>query len=134
MGWNDSGNGKNPWNNDPNQGAPDLDEVVRNLQKRFSGFLGGGKRDGTGGGSGLGISTVLILALAAWAVFGGLYKIDQAERGVELRFGKYKRTTMPGLHWHIPAPIESVEKVNVGNTFEYKYTNEMLTTSSAITK
>ncbi len=133
MGWNDSGNGKNPWNTGPNQGAPDLDEVVRNLQKRFAGILGGKKSGDSGGAAGgLGVGLILIVAFAIWAVFGGLYTVDQAERGVELRFGKYKRTTMPGLHWHIPAPIETVDLVDVSNTFEYKYDNQMLTADENI--
>jgi membrane protease subunit HflK len=137
MGWNDSGNGKNPWNNGPNQGVPDLDEVVRNLQKRFARIFGGGKSGDSGGAAGgaaggFGIGLILIVGLAVWAVFGGLYTVDQAERGVELRFGKYKRTTQPGLHWHIPAPIETVDLVDVGNTFEYKYDNQMLTADENI--
>jgi len=43
----------------------------------------------------------------------GIYIIDQGNRGVVTRFGAYTETTMPGPHWHIPAPIESVSVVNV---------------------
>ena len=134
MGWNDSGNGKNPWGNDPNRGAPDLDEVVRKLQKRFAAILGGGGKSGdsSGTGGGLSIGLILILGLAIWAVFGGFYTVDQAERGVELRFGRFTQMTQPGLHWHIPAPIETVTLVDVGNTFEYMYDNEMLTADENI--
>jgi membrane protease subunit HflK len=37
-----------------------------------------------------------ILLLIAWA-FTGLYRVDQAERGVVQRFGAYTVTTLPGL-------------------------------------
>jgi membrane protease subunit HflK len=47
-----------------------------------------------------------------WLI-SGVYIIDQGNRGVITRFGAYTETTMPGPHWHIPAPIESVSVVNV---------------------
>jgi membrane protease subunit HflK len=34
--------------------------------------------------------------------------VQTDEQGVVLRFGKYVRTTQPGLNYHLPAPIESV--------------------------
>ena len=44
-----------------------------------------------------------------------------------LRFGKYIETTMPGPHWHIPWPIESVQTVNVSevHTIEVGYRNNV---------
>jgi membrane protease subunit HflK len=39
--------------------------------------------------------------------------VDQGNRGVVSRFGAYSETTLPGPHWHIPAPIENVVIVNV---------------------
>ena len=47
MAWNEpGGNGKkDPWgggNRGDNQGPPDLDEILANLQKKFSGLFGGG--------------------------------------------------------------------------------------------
>lgn len=47
-----------------------------------------------------------------WLI-SGVYIIDQGNRGVVTRFGAYTETTMPGPHWHLPAPIESVSVVNV---------------------
>lgn len=55
------------------------------------------------------LSAILLLG---W-LFSGVYIIDQGNRGVVARFGAYIETTMPGPHWHIPAPIESVSVVNV---------------------
>ncbi|WP_446811710.1 FtsH protease activity modulator HflK [Methylomonas sp. 2BW1-5-20] len=43
----------------------------------------------------------------------GVYIVDQGNRGVVSRFGAYSETTLPGPHWHIPAPVENVVIVNV---------------------
>ncbi len=129
MPWNSPGGNKDndPWGqNSGNQGPPDLDEVFRNLTKRFGGIFGSGS---SGGGKGLSSSMaffVIIVALAAWGLTG-LYTVQQAERGVELRFGQYKRTTTAGLNWHWPFPIESVEIVNVDQVREVSHRTSMLT-------
>ena len=73
-----------------------------------------------------GLSFALIFLLIAWA-FTGLYRVDQAERGVVQRFGAYTQTTYPGLHWHIPYPIESVDIVNTGIVTNYGFSTEILT-------
>ncbi len=118
MAWNDPGRNRNPWGNRPDKGAADLDEVLRNLQKKLAGLFGGGGGAGgeSGGGDaamrGFGVSTVVVVLLLVWAATG-LYKVDAAERGVVTRFGKYVETTEPGLRWHLPWPIESRQIVNV---------------------
>ncbi|MBP1531984.1 MAG: FtsH protease activity modulator HflK [Alphaproteobacteria bacterium] len=43
----------------------------------------------------------------------GFYQVQPSEEGVVMRFGKYVYTTDAGLHYHLPAPIEQVVKVNV---------------------
>ena len=55
------------------------------------------------------------------------YTVQQPERGVELLFGKYKKTTTAGLNWHWPFPIEKVEKVNVDVVREVSHRTSMLT-------
>lgn len=133
MPWNQPGgsDGKDPWGNRNNQdGPPDLDEIVKNLQKRFGGLFGrGGGSDsspGTGGGGGavgfFGIGLILLLLLLGWMATG-IYIVEQGERAVILRFGKLVDTTSAGLHWHFPAPIEKREIVNVEqvNTVEVGY-------------
>ena len=77
-------------------------------------------------GGNSGTSLILIFLLVAWA-FTGLYRVDQAERGVVQRFGAYTETTFPGLHWHIPFPIESVDIVNTGIVTDYGFSTEILT-------
>ena len=60
MAWNDPGKNRNPWGNRPDKGAADLDEALRNLQRKLSqmfGGKGGGGEDGgrdAGGGGGFG--------------------------------------------------------------------------------
>jgi membrane protease subunit HflK len=126
MSWNESGNGKDPWKRDDNE-PTDLDQIVQNWQRRLSALLGGGGGGGGRGGQGSGGGIfLLVLLVGAW-LFTGFYRIDEAERGVVQRFGAFTETTMPGLHWHIPFPIESVSKVNANEVSDYPYSTEMLT-------
>ena len=120
MAWNESGNGKNPWQRDGN--APDdLDKIVREWQQRFGNILGGGK----GGGAGT-YALIIVILLVVWGLTG-LYRVDEAERGVVQRFGAYTVTTMPGLRWHIPFPIETVDVINIQEVNDYNFSTEMLT-------
>lgn len=43
----------------------------------------------------------------------GLYTVQQDEEAVILRFGKWVRTTDPGLNYHLPIPIETALVRNV---------------------
>ena len=126
MAWNQPGGNGNqdPWGDrGGQQGPPDLDQVLKKLQAKWSQFFGGrmgrGSSGGRGGGSfpsfgggGLfGVFAIIGILLAVW-VFSGIYIVDPAEKAVVLRFGKYVRTTGPGPHW-APPFIETVETVNV---------------------
>ena len=137
MAWNEPGdNGdKDPWGskrgNRGNQGPPDLDEVFKNLQKKFGSLFGGkGRRSGGGGtgisGGGFGIGVVIAILLVFW-IATGFYKVEEAERAVVLRFGKHVETTQRGLHWHLPIPIERVEKVDVTKVYTIPINSTMLT-------
>jgi membrane protease subunit HflK len=68
----------------------------------------------------------VILLIGIWAL-AGVYKVDEAERGIVLRFGAFQQLTQPGLQWHLPWPIESVEKINIGATESMQYRGNMLT-------
>jgi modulator of FtsH protease HflK len=137
MAWNEpGGGGKDPWGSGPNNaGPPDLDEIVRKLQERVSGLLGGrkggGGAGGGGGGGGADISkrTIGIIAAVLFIVwlFTGIYIVDPAERGVVTRFGAYAKTTGPGPHWHIPFPVESIQIVNVDEISSFSHKASMLT-------
>jgi len=121
MAWNEPGNGKDPWKKkgeEPN----DLDKIVQNWQRRLSGIVGGGGGRSAGSGG----YVLAILLLVAWALTG-LYRVDEAERGLVQRFGAYTVTTMPGLHWHFPYPIETVDIVNTNEVNNYPFRTEILT-------
>ena len=120
MPWNQSGSGdKDPWGqgNGQNQ-PPDLDEVLKDIQKRFSGIFGG--KGGGGGKSGgnlpsfssKAIAPIAIIVLGLWFATG-FYVVEQGQQAVEMRFGAYKTVKEAGLRWHMPYPIESVEVVNI---------------------
>jgi membrane protease subunit HflK len=133
MAWDD-GNNNDPWRPRGNQGPADLDQIVKDLQRKISGIFGGG-RGGDGGpggghgpklGSGL-ISLAAVVAVALWAATG-FYMVDAAERGIVLRFGKWMPpVTQPGLNWHLPYPIESVIKINTEEVVRWPYQGSMLT-------
>ena len=138
MAWNEPGGNKNkdPWGNrggngGDNQGPPDLDEVFKKFMDKLNGLLGGsdsgGKRGSSSGGNNSTVIFVLLgIGLVVW-LLNGTYKIDEAERGVVLRFGAHAYTVESGLHWHIPYPIEEVLKVDVSNIQEYAHKGTMLT-------
>lgn len=121
MNWNEPGNrnskGENPWGNrsDPFE---ELKKILNSLLN--SRRNGNGSSDEGGGNKGddsslpiksIGIAVVVIVGLL-W-LGSGLYKIEDAERGVVTRFGEFVEETQAGLNWHIPYPIENVEIVNV---------------------
>jgi len=122
MAWNEPGGGKDkdPWSGgkgNGNQGPPDLDEVVKKMQEKFGALFGGGSGSrGQGGSSGpklgsFGIGLILLVAVAAWALYG-FYTVDEGKRAVVLEFGKYQKTTMPGLQWRAPG-IQTYDIVDV---------------------
>ena len=55
---------------------------------------------------------VLVLIAFFWLI-SGFYTVRSGEVAVILRFGKYKTSvSKAGLNWHLPSPIERVDKVN----------------------
>jgi len=61
---------------------------------------------------GINILIILIAVITLWAA-QGFHTIDEPEVGLVKRFGKHVRTVGPGLHYHIPAPVETVIPVDV---------------------
>jgi membrane protease subunit HflK len=137
MPWNDSGRNENPWQRKPDQAPPDLDKVVKDLQKRLKALFGGGsgpRSAGTPGGGGrspFNLGYLVVIALALWGMTG-FYQNDAAERSVITRFGKYTQTTLPGLHWHLPWPIEKRQVVNVAEFRSFEDRTRMLTQDEAL--
>ena len=64
----------------------------------------GGPRGRFTGGRGLALIGLAVVAL--WLA-SGIYRVQPDEQGVVLRFGAFNRTTLPGLNYHLPWPIES---------------------------
>lgn len=140
MGLNDP-----QWGNKNSGGPPDLDAVLRDLNKKITelfGGKGGGAGDGSGGGSqkslGGGIGLIVVIILLVWLA-SGFYIVDASQRGVVLRFGKFAEATQAGPRWHLPYPMETVEVVNLSQvrTVEVGYRdnpkNKMLKESLMLT-
>ncbi len=106
------GRGGSPWGSPPGGGGgngsgrgprpPDIEEIIKKIQNIINKFMPGGR---AGGGRPL-VFGLIILAII-WAA-SGLYRVLPDEQGVVLRFGKFVKTTQPGLNYHIPFPVESV--------------------------
>lgn len=89
-------------------GGPDMNAGFEQLRRRIGGMFGG-----PGGGIRPGaIAAVAAFAFALWT-FSGVYVVQPNEEAVVTTFGAYSRSEAPGLRYHLPAPIERVEKVPV---------------------
>ena len=140
MPWNDNVN-PGPWGNPPPQGGgsggsggpggsggsggpggprrpgpggprgpqPDLNALLERLMARLRNFLSGPGGDGVKPGA---IAAIIGVAFGLWAL-SGLYLVQPNEQAVVTTFGSYSRSAGPGLNYHLPAPIERVEKVPV---------------------
>src|ERR1700690_2172634 len=100
---------KGPWGSgSPPSGSspPDLEELLRRGQDKLRTVLPGGKLGGSG------IALIAIALVALWG-FSGFFRVEPDELGLVMQFGKYNRDAKPGLNYHIPYPVESVELVKV---------------------
>lgn len=105
-GSNNNGGGKNPWGGRAPGGGPkgpDFDKIFENIRDKFGG----------GSASGPGKASLLLIALAVVAVYlaSGIYRVQQDEKAVILRFGKWVNTTEPGLRYRLPFPFEEDIKI-----------------------
>jgi len=123
------GRGGSPWGNSPGGDGngsgrgprpPDIEAIIRDIQKKINKFLPGGSSSG-----GKPIGLILIILALVW-VASGLYRVLPDEQGVVLRFGKFVKTTQPGLNYHIPMPIETVltPKVTKVNRMDVGFRSE----------
>ena len=120
--------GGSPWGTPPGGGngsgrgptPPDIDKIIRELQEKIKKFLPGGSSSG-------GKQAVLVLLVLGFVwLASGLYRVLPDEQGVVLRFGKFIKTTQPGLNYHIPFPVESVitPKVTKVNRIDIGFRSE----------
>ena len=98
------GGGQSPWGRGPQ--GPKVEDIIKRSQDKLRGVLPGGF------GSGPGLLIILLVAIALWG-FSGIYQVQPDELGVVLRFGAINRIAPPGLRYHLPVPIESVERPKV---------------------
>jgi len=129
MPWKEPGKGnKDPWNS--GEQPPDLEEVFRSVNNRLKAIFGGGsggrRSEGSNGRAG-GVFSIVIVGLVLWVGWDSIHIVDQAERGVVLRFGKYNRTLDPGFNLTLPRPIEAIYTVNVGDVRSVDDRGQMLT-------
>ena len=100
---------------------PELEDFLRRLQQRLARALPGGAL--TAGGI-----AVVVLGLAVIWLLSGVYFVTAREQGVVLRFGQYVARTPPGINYHLPWPIETVETPEVTTvnqiTIGYRTGNE----------
>lgn len=131
-GWGRNNNDTSPSKNQNDNGPPDsqdLDQVWRDFNDRFKGLFSY-KRDTNRTGSigtstppsrgiPLGVSLIFIVLALLWLA-SGFYIVQEGQVAVVTQFGKYKKTTQAGFQWHLPAPVQHKDLVNVSQlrTFE----------------
>ena len=131
--WGQPSNNKPEKKPESNQfgGPPDLDEVIQKYWKK----LLNGKQKRSGGGKGpsspgqmpiLRIVPAFIIVLALIWGAAGFYVLDEQERAVVLRLGKYHSTLTPGLQWQ-PYYLDNVITVNVTSLRDKFFSNTMIT-------
>ncbi len=131
MAWDDKDKKDNdPWNRGRRSDTPpDLDEVLKKLQDKLSGFFGGkGSSKSEKPPTGIAVASVGLIVLvfcALWFV-AGIFIVGPAEEGVITRFGKYRTTVGPGLNW-IPRFIDKTYIVDIQNVSDFSYSSMMLT-------
>lgn len=119
-----------PSSQQPSQGRnnqagqpPDLDELWRDLNRKLSGWLGGGNKPPRGGsqggsqppemkGAGLGVGLIGGVAVLVW-LCSGFFIVQEGQQAVITQFGKYHSTVGAGFNWRLPWPIQSDELVYV---------------------
>lgn len=84
--------------------GPDIDELIDQLAKQFRSLFSGGEKRNIG-----------LIALVVFTLYllSGVFKVLPEQQGVITRFGKWVRTAEEGLHYHLPYPFESVQKISV---------------------
>ncbi|MDL1970836.1 MAG: FtsH protease activity modulator HflK [Candidatus Desulfofervidaceae bacterium] len=92
-----------PWDWDTYQqeGGTKMPPVIHLWQERWKKFR-----------QKIGLSLVIGILIVLWFA-SGIYIVSPNQVGVVKRFGKMVRMTLPGPHYHLPYPIETVLKPEV---------------------
>ena len=132
MPWNEpGGNNQDPWTgkNKTTNKSNNADEIVKQINQKLSGLFGKGSNNGSdsdGPANHKGLFIILGVLIAGW-LFSGFYMVDAREEALVLRFGAYQSTSGPGLHWHLPVPVERVEFIDVAQNRSAQDNSNMLT-------
>ncbi|TFI56845.1 FtsH protease activity modulator HflK [Sphingomonas parva] len=106
------GGPRSPWGEPPRKRRPgpgnvaSLDDFLKKSRQRFGGRLP--QNDGRPYWA-YGLAVFALL----WIVFTSFHRIEPQERGVVTLFGAYSRTLGPGIGWTLPAPIETVQEIDI---------------------
>ena len=118
MPWKENNNDDGPWGEPNGRGdKPSKKKQSINFDTYFANLKDQIKKIFPGGGSNKrNVLFACLIFFILW-LLTGFYKVNANEQGVVLRFGEWVRTTSPGLHYHLPYPIEiaktpKVTKVN----------------------
>jgi len=68
-----------------------------------------------------GMFIIILILLAIFFGSSTIFKIDYDEAGIVQRFGKYVRTSQPGLNFKLPAGIEKLTKVRVTHVYKEEF-------------
>ncbi|RZI46322.1 FtsH protease activity modulator HflK [Rickettsiales endosymbiont of Peranema trichophorum] len=117
----------NPWSDkgrsNDSSNKSGLDQLIKKSQSKVANFINAKRKvfesgPDMGGRASLSAPPKKFYVGAALVLFitwlcTGFYTVQPDEEGVVLRFGSYSRTSVPGLNYKLPGPIESVIKVSV---------------------
>jgi len=101
--------GKDPWGKDDGGLPPEFDKILKSITKSFR------------GGGAFNIIIIIAAIVLIWIVFSCAYTVGVDEVGIIQRFGKYVRTTTPGLHFKFPWGIEKITKVKVKRVYTEEF-------------
>lgn len=89
--------------------GPDLNAALERIQRRLRDFF---NKPGGQGVRPAAVAAVVGIGFGLWAL-SGFYIVQPNEQAVVTTFGAYSRSEGPGVRYHLPAPIERIEKVAV---------------------
>ena len=123
MSWNGNDN-KDPWGR---EAPPEIDEVIKKAKERVNSIFGGGSSGGSSsGGFSMKNFTWIFVVLIFGYVTLGIYQVEEAERSVVLRLGKFQEIKGPGLRWNPPI-VDNWSIVDVVRVRPHRHDALMLT-------
>ena len=114
MSWSSNNDDNSPWGKSSSNnkrkpyngsGGGNNDDFFDNFQEKLKGFFPKKNKPAS-------LSAIILILLGIWGA-SGFYRVGTDEQGVVTRFGEYVRTTEPGLHYHLPFPVEKALKPKV---------------------